>query len=158
MTVIESPGFIDTVTASWLSFTAMQKVLTETVSREFREQTGIHLDDYEILAFLYASAGQRARMSEIAEAVIAPKSRLTYQVDQLAKRLYLVRTDCLQDRRGLFAELTFEGAELVEQATPVYSAVITENFSKPVGQESMYEMLLVSNRIRRHSLSKFQHS
>jgi DNA-binding MarR family transcriptional regulator len=141
-------------TACWLSFSGMQKVLVETIDRELKSQVGVDLDDYEVLAFVYATPYQRARMSEIAEAVISPKSRLTYQIDQLEKRGLIARSQCPQDRRGLYAEITSDGANLVERTAPVYADIIRNNFTEPVGPDSMFEMLRISNTIRRHVSAK----
>jgi DNA-binding MarR family transcriptional regulator len=138
-----------TAMACWLSFSSTQKILVETVDQELKEQAGLDLGDFELLSFVYGSRDQRARMAEIADATVSPKSRLTYQVDQLEKKGYLKRTACPQDRRGLYAELTQDGADLVERSTPVYANIIRTHFTEPVGPDSMLEMLRISNTIRR---------
>ena len=68
--------------ACWMAFLEMQKLLMETLDRELRDGAGITLDDYDVLAQLSAAPDRRLRMSELAEAVIMPKSRLTYRIDQ----------------------------------------------------------------------------
>jgi DNA-binding MarR family transcriptional regulator len=152
--LLDSRFQVQTVTACWLSFSNMQKVLVETVDRELKSHAGVDLDDYEVLAFIYASCDRRARMSEISEAVISPKSRLTYQIDQLEKRGLIARSQCPQDRRGLYATITSEGISLVERAAPVYDGIIRNNFTEPVGPDSMLEMLRISNTIRHHVATK----
>ncbi len=136
--------------ACWMAFLEMQKLLMETLDRDLRDGAGITLDDYDVLAQLSAAPQKRLRMSELAEAVIMPKSRLTYRVDQLVKRGCVARTDCADDRRGLFAELTSGGVALLEHAAPIHVNSVRQNFSDPIGDESASEMCRLSGEIRDH--------
>jgi DNA-binding MarR family transcriptional regulator len=132
----------------WMAFLEMQKLLMETLDRELREGAGITLDDYDVLAQLSASPKKRLRMSELAEAVIMPKSRLTYRIDQLVKRGCVARMDCANDRRGLYAELTEVGIALLELAAPIHVTSVRTHFSDPVGDENAEIMCKLSAEIR----------
>jgi DNA-binding MarR family transcriptional regulator len=139
--------------ACWMAFLEMQKLLMETLDRELRDGAGITLDDYDVLAQLSAAPQKRLRMSELAEAVIMPKSRLTYRIDQLVKRGCVARIDCVDDRRGLFAELTDGGMALLERAAPIHVTGVRSHFSDPVGDDSAGEMCRLSAEIRDHLLN-----
>ncbi len=138
--------------ACWMAFLEMQKLLMETLDRELREGAGITLDDYDVLAQLSAAPNKRLRMSELAEAVIMPKSRLTYRIDQLVKRGCVARVDCVDDRRGLYAELTDGGVALLERAAPIHVTSVRTNFSDPVGDENAEVMCRLSGQIRSQML------
>jgi DNA-binding MarR family transcriptional regulator len=144
--------FNDEELACWMAFLEMQKLLMETLDRELRDGAGVTLDDYDVLAQLSAAPGKRLRMSELADAVIMPKSRLTYRIDQLVKRGCVSRIDCADDRRGLFAELTPGGIALLEQAAPIHVTSVRNNFSDPIGDESAGVMCKLSGDIRDHVL------
>jgi DNA-binding MarR family transcriptional regulator len=134
--------------ACWMAFLEMQKLLMETLDRELRDGAGITLDDYDVLAQLSAAPNKRLRMSELADAVIMPKSRLTYRIDQLVKRNCVARVDCVDDRRGLFAELTEGGVALLEKAAPIHVTSVRTHFSDPIGESSAEEMCRLSAEIR----------
>jgi DNA-binding MarR family transcriptional regulator len=138
--------------ACWMAFLEMQKLLMETLDRELREGAGVTLDDYDVLAQLSAAPNKRLRMSELADAVIMPKSRLTYRIDQLVKRGCVARADCTDDRRGLFAELTEGGVALLELAAPIHVTGVRTHFSDPVGEGAAAEMCRVSSEIRNRML------
>lgn len=137
----------------WMAFLKMQKILMETLDRELREGAGITLDDFDVLVQLSASPNNRLRMSELAEAVIMPKSRLTYRIDQLVKRGCVARIDCAADRRGLYAELTAGGVALLGLAAPIHVTSVRTHFSDPIGDENAEMMCMLSAQIRDQMLS-----
>ena len=53
-------------------------------------------------------------MSELAEQVFVSRSRLTYRVDRLTEVGFVVREECQDDRRGLWAILTETGRQAVD--------------------------------------------
>ena len=55
-------------------------------------------------------------MSDLADAVLNSKSRLTYQVSQLAKAGLVYRQACTFDERGVLAALTDDGKEALQRA------------------------------------------
>src|SRR6266852_4945396 len=64
-------------------------------------------------------AGCRAlRMSQLAEAASASKSRASHAVARLEERGWVRRLDCPTDRRGQVAELTEEGYAVLAAAAP----------------------------------------
>ena len=67
---------------------------------------------------LSVAPSNRLRMSELAEQVLVSRSRLTYRVDRLAELDYVTRQECEDDRRGLFAILTDNGAKALAAAAP----------------------------------------
>jgi DNA-binding MarR family transcriptional regulator len=112
----------------WLVFLRAQKLLFEQLDFELRARTGITLDDYDVLARLSVAPDRRLRMSELAEIVVMPKSRLTYRVDQLSKRGYIKRVDSEDDKRGIFAELTDSGIGALELAAPIHVNGVRHHF------------------------------
>ena len=64
------------------------------------------------------------RMSELAQATLASRSRLTHQVDRLVKRGFVERQECELDKRGAFAALTDAGWSAIESAAPDHVASV----------------------------------
>ncbi|MEM8926273.1 MAG: MarR family transcriptional regulator [Actinomycetota bacterium] len=103
---------------AWRVFLSANMQLLERLDHELQQRSQLSLTDYEILSELSSAPDQRLRMSELAERVLVSRSRLTYRVDRLAGVDYVTREECLDDRRGLFAILTPEGADALAAATP----------------------------------------
>ncbi|MFX4271538.1 MarR family winged helix-turn-helix transcriptional regulator [Propionibacteriaceae bacterium Y1685] len=133
----------DRVQAKWLSAeqqTAWRNYLlgaarlTERLDADLR-RFGIDLGEYEILVTLEESEGRRVRMSELADRVHQSRSRLTHTIARMEKANLVVRTMCPSDRRGVWAELTPAGFELLKTAAPSHVACVRRNFVEAVGEQ-----------------------
>ncbi len=103
---------------AWRAFLHGTSRLFERLDGELQSRSGLASTDYEILVFLSEADDHRLRMSELADSVLVSRSRLTYRVDQLARRGLVVREACEEDARGMNARLTDEGFALLESAAP----------------------------------------
>lgn len=72
---------------------------------------GLTLAEFGILEALLHQG--RLRTGELQEKVLVTSGGTTYLVDRLEKRGLVHRTDCAEDRRVRYVELTPEGRELV---------------------------------------------
>ena len=68
------------------------------------------------------------RMSELAQAVRQSRSRLTHTVARMEKKHLIERQSCADDRRGVIAQLTDEGYDLLEQAAPTHVDSVRQAF------------------------------
>lgn len=80
--------------------------------------------DYEILAHLSEAGEGKLRMSELADAILVTKSRLTYRVDQMEARGFVQRCPADGDGRGVTALLTTKGRRAIERAAPGHVATV----------------------------------
>lgn len=97
----------------WLEVVQRQ---TAAIEDDLHARSALSLSDYEILVTLSETAGGEARMSELASRAIISRSRLTYRVDRLVRKGYVVREGADDDRRGVVAKLTPAGMEHLEGA------------------------------------------
>lgn len=107
----------------WLSYLKGVHKLEDQLDRELR-QYGLSLAEYEIFVALSEADLWRMRMSDLAEAVHQSRSRLTHTVARLEKDGYVERIACPSDRRGVWAQLTSTGHELLEKAAPSHVASV----------------------------------
>lgn len=98
-------------------------------------RSGLDLPEYEILVVLEESPDRRLRMSELADAVHQSRSRLTHTVARMEKSGLVERTTCPTDRRGVWAQLTGAGFEVLETAAPGHVAAVRRNFVDAVSPE-----------------------
>lgn len=76
-------------------------------------------------------------MTELADKLVTSKSGLTYQVTQLEKAGLVGRRSCPSDVRGVFAELTDQGRELLREAAPGHVALVRELLIDVLSREQL---------------------
>lgn len=120
----------------WRTFLSANVQLMERLDQDLQQRSNINLTDYEILAALSGADDRRLRMSDLAREVLVSRSRLTYRVDRLAEVQFVVREECLDDRRGLWAILTDVGAHTLSEARAGHvSAIQNWFFDQMTGDE-----------------------
>ncbi|GAA2397847.1 MarR family transcriptional regulator [Nonomuraea africana] len=112
---------------AWRAHLAVHKLLSHRLDRELQE-FGLSLNDYEILVNLSESPGKRMRMSDLADATIQSRSRLSHQISRMEAAGLVAREDCADDRRGTFAVLTDEGWETMQRVAPHHVASVRDHF------------------------------
>jgi DNA-binding MarR family transcriptional regulator len=102
----------------WRAWIAANALLTDALSRDLHESHGLTMADYEILVRLSESTDRRMRMSDLAEATLSSRSRLSHQVDRMERAGFVERVPCTDDKRGYFAALTPKGWDTLVTAAP----------------------------------------
>ncbi len=97
------------------------------LDRELQEHA-LSLNDYEILVNLSESPDRRMRMSDLADATIQSRSRLSHQISRMEAKGLVAREDCHDDRRGTFAVLTEQGWETIRRVAPDHVVSVREHF------------------------------
>ena len=103
---------------AWRSFMSGCRALFTAVDAQLQRDAGMPLAYYEILVRLSEAPGRALRMSQLAEAASASKSRASHAVARLEERGWVKRVDCPTDRRGQVAMLTDEGYAVLAAAAP----------------------------------------
>jgi DNA-binding MarR family transcriptional regulator len=109
---------------AWRAWIAASNTLNHQLSADLQAQHDVTLADYEILVQLSENPDRRMRMSDLADATLASRSRLSHQVDRLVKRGLVERQDCEIDKRGSFAALTDRGWKAIVAAAPDHVASV----------------------------------
>src|SRR5437868_5308325 len=112
---------------AWRAHLAVHKLLSHRLDRELHEH-GLSLNDYEILVNLSESPGRRMRMSDLADATIQSRSRLSHQISRMEAAGLVSRESCRDDRRGTFAVLTDHGWAVTQQVAPHHVDSVREHF------------------------------
>jgi DNA-binding MarR family transcriptional regulator len=118
----------------WRAYLLGSALLNERLDAQLREHD-LDLAEYEILVTLSESADRQLRMAELADAVHQSRSRLTHTVTRMEKRGLIERTTCPVDRRGVWANLTDAGHQLLEDAAPSHVECVRRNFVDAVDPE-----------------------
>jgi len=119
----------------------------ERLDQELQQRSHLNLTDYEILSVLSESPDRRLRMSDLARQVLVSRSRLTYRVDRLAEVNFVTREECEDDRRGLWAILTEDGAAALAGAKAGHDRDIRNWFFDLMNEEELSTLTNVMSRI-----------
>lgn len=117
----------------WRQYLVSSARLLDRLDADLRP-FGIDLAEYEILVTLSEAPDRRVRMSELATAVHQSRSRLTHTVNRMEATGLVRRTTCPTDRRGVWAQLTDGGFELLRTAAPGHVASVRRCFVDVVSE------------------------
>ncbi|MDH6195911.1 DNA-binding MarR family transcriptional regulator [Mycobacterium frederiksbergense] len=113
---------------AWRPYIESSVRLETLLDERLREATGLTLIDYHLLMLLANATDHRLRMNEIAAKMVFSRSRITYQINSMAKRGLVLREPAPEDRRGFRAVLTATGADALRDAMPLHSESVRELF------------------------------
>lgn len=122
--------------AAWVTFLQAATLALEALDKALAEHD-LTLADYEILVWLSEADDRRLLMSELAESVLMPKSRLTYRVDRLEKAGLVERQSCPDDARRVWATLTPKGFKALQRAWPDHLASVRQFVVDPVSRRDL---------------------
>ncbi|ASI35379.1 MULTISPECIES: MarR family winged helix-turn-helix transcriptional regulator [unclassified Exiguobacterium] len=100
---------------------ALHEVIKKDVAK-----SGLNPTDFSVLELLYHKGRQPIQL--IGKKVLITSSSITYVINKLEKKNYVVRQACPTDRRVTFAELTTEGRELMDTIFPEHEKTINQVF------------------------------
>ncbi|MBA2889872.1 MarR family winged helix-turn-helix transcriptional regulator [Nonomuraea soli] len=124
---------------AWRAHLVVHKLLMHRLDRELHE-FGLSINDYEILVNLSESPGHRMRMSDLADATIQSRSRLSHQISRMEAKGLVTREECADDRRGTFAVLTDNGWDTIKEVAPHHVAAVREHFVDRLSTDQLTEM------------------
>lgn len=101
---------------------ALHEVIKKDVA-----QYGLNPTEFSVLELLYHQGQQPIQLIG-KKALIA--NSITYVIDKLANKDYVVRKACSTDRRVTFVELTEKGQRLMETIFPKHELTINEVFKE----------------------------
>lgn len=101
------------------AFQAIEKQVEQNI-----KSFGMNLTEFAVLELLFHKGDQP--IQKIGQKVLLASSSITYVVDKLEKKGYLVRKPCPKDRRVIYAVLTGEGRTVMEDIFPKHQKAIQE--------------------------------
>jgi len=111
---------------AWRAYLESSKVLLDALDRQLQHDAGIPHAYFEILVRLSEAEDRALRMSELADATLSSRSRLSHAISRLEERGWVVREDCPTDRRGQIARLTDAGFAVLEGAAPGHVGAVRD--------------------------------
>jgi DNA-binding MarR family transcriptional regulator len=112
---------------AWQALLQAHATLMRRLETDLTRQTGLGLDDFDVLAQL-AQAGGALRMTELAARAFSSRSGLTRRVDRLVEEGLVRRTSAETDARGVVVALTDAGVARLTETVPVHLRGVSELF------------------------------
>ena len=129
---------------TWRSFLCACNAFFSAVDAQLQHDSGMPHTYYEILVRLSETPGHALRMSQLAEATSASKSRSSHAVARLEERGWVRRSDCATDRRGQVAELTDEGYAALADAARGHVEQVRRSLFDALTSEQVVELKAIS--------------
>lgn len=113
---------------AWIGFLRTQARLMTQLDHELREEHGLSLADYDVMATLSAQPERQLRPTDLADQVIISPSTLTRRLDSMERRGLVERRRCREDARGIYVALTEDGFKALERAAPSHVDGVRRHF------------------------------
>ncbi|HEV2777914.1 MAG TPA: MarR family transcriptional regulator [Actinophytocola sp.] len=135
---------------AWRAYIMGTELMRQQLHRELQEAHGMTIADYEVLVQLSERDGRRMRMSQLAGRVASSKSRLSHQISRMEKAGLVRRVECLDDARGVMAELTEKGMARLRAAAPTHVAGVREHLIDLLSGEEQAILATMFERVLKH--------
>ncbi len=113
---------------AWRAYILTSRRLMEILEQAL-DSHDLSMADYEVLAQLSEAPERRMRMSELAEAALLSRSRLSHRMKVMEQAGLIRKEECPDDRRGAFAVMTEKGWEAIVAAAPDHVASVRRVFT-----------------------------
>jgi DNA-binding MarR family transcriptional regulator len=119
----------------WTRMLAAAGKVEQKVAKHVKEGLGVSHDEFLLLCLLAEQPGHTLRMTQIADLLGRPKTRLTYQVACLHRCGLVKRQSVCGDRRGVALTLTDKARRLLAEKSPALGQAVHEAFAELIGPE-----------------------
>ncbi|MEU6774141.1 MarR family transcriptional regulator [Streptomyces sp. NPDC046759] len=110
----------------WRAYLHATTLLEDHLDRQLQRDAGMPHIYYGLLVGLAEAPHRRLRMTELAMQAKITRSRLSHAIARLEKNGWVRREDCSSDKRGQFAVLTDEGAEVLARTAPGHVTAVRQ--------------------------------
>jgi DNA-binding MarR family transcriptional regulator len=139
----------DTEQRAWRTFIESSWALHTRLEDDLRAQTGLSMNDYQVLVVLSEAPDRRLRMGELAGRLVFSPSRVTYQINSMVKRGLVRKQACPEDGRGQEAVLTDEGLAALRAAAPLHLVTVRDAFIDRLDPEELAVIHRAFEKVRK---------
>jgi DNA-binding MarR family transcriptional regulator len=132
---------------AWRAYLEATRLLYEAIEGQLQRDAELPHTYYEILVRLSEAPGRALRMSQLAEASLSSKSRLSHAVRRLEERGWVRRTGHATDRRGQVAQLTDKGFAALEQIAPGHVECVRSSLFDALSPTQVRQLRSISEAV-----------
>jgi DNA-binding MarR family transcriptional regulator len=130
---------------AWRALLHAHATLMRQLDADLREDTGLRLSDFDVLAQL-AEAGGELRMTDLAARTLLSRSGLTRRVARLVDQGLVCRANVAGDGRGVLVALTEAGVARLTETVPVHLRGVSKLFVERLTDQ---ELTVLETALRR---------
>lgn len=121
----------------WRTLAALHGLIEAELERTLSREVDLSVVEYTVLDALSRQDGWHMRMQQLARATALSPSATTRLVNRLEDRQLLTRILCVDDRRGIYTELTPAGQALYERAHPLHDETLERVLAEATAQPEL---------------------
>lgn len=125
----------------WRTLAALHGLIETELERALASTAELSVVEYTVLDALSRQDGWHMRMQQLARAAALSASATTRLVTRLEDRGLLTRILCVDDRRGIYTELTAAGQALYEKARPIHDEILERVLSDAQQQPELAPLI-----------------
>ena len=125
----------------WRTLAALHGLIETELERALASTVELSVVEYTVLDALSRQDGWHMRMQQLARAAALSASATTRLVTRLEDRGLLTRILCVDDRRGIYTELTAAGQALYEKARPIHDEILERVLSDAQQQPELAPLI-----------------
>ncbi|MBD8507169.1 winged helix-turn-helix transcriptional regulator [Hoyosella sp. G463] len=142
---------------AWRAFIDGSQRLIGLLNRDLTTSDSLSIADYRILVLLSEAPTGALRMSEIADGIVASRSKLTHQARRMEAAGLIHREACSEDGRGVCAHITDTGRAALRAAARNHVASVRAYFVDLLDEAELDALTRIFEKIDNHVVAK-QHS
>jgi DNA-binding MarR family transcriptional regulator len=126
--------------AAWRGLLRIAFSIRQDLGQQLHEEHGLSMAEYDLLVRLAERPDRKMRMSELAEAILQPRSSVTRIAAGLEARRFIRREPTTSDGRGTEAVLTASGEAAFRKAQKTHLAGVRERFLERLTDRQLDEL------------------
>ena len=102
------------------------------------QEFGLNISEFGVLEMLYHKGDQPVQ--KVAEKILVTSGTITYVINKLEKKGFVIRRKCNKDKRVYYVSLTEKGKDYISHIFPKHKDFL-DNLFKDIDEESKTQLL-----------------
>ncbi|MER6542183.1 MarR family transcriptional regulator [Streptomyces sp. NPDC001250] len=133
-------GLLPAELRAWMILLAATGAVEQRLRSVVKETLDVSHDEFLILCLLAEHPRTGLRMTQVADLLGRPKTRLTYQIACLQRSGLVTRTSVCGDKRGVQVALTDKARELLGETSVLLAGTVRQALANSMGSEQRAAM------------------
>ncbi|MFF7352795.1 MULTISPECIES: MarR family winged helix-turn-helix transcriptional regulator [Streptomyces] len=133
-------GLLPAELRAWMVLLAATGAVEQRLRSVVKENLDVSHDEFLILCLLAEQPGTGLRMTQVADLLGRPKTRLTYQIACLQRAGLVTRRSVCGDKRGVQVALTDQARDLLSETSALLAGTVREALADSMGPDQRAAM------------------
>lgn len=132
---------------AWVTLSAFLEAFPAAVETQLKQDAGINLFEYSVLAMLSEQEDRTLVMTDLANVAFGSLSRLSHAVTRLERRGWTERRAGSGGRRHNTVHLTNEGLQAMEVAAPQHASHVRQILIEPLTNDELQTLARLTRKL-----------